>query len=253
MLTSPITRRIGAIEFSGNSTLWLPTNCFRFWWQVSVSAWIKTTQTFGGDDDPGFAGAGVIWGDLPGAAADVVPLALTGTKAAFFTGDPNSYSGNTLHSSTDVVGTGSYVHVAVTRNQITGEKKIYVNGDFEGASVGYLGALDALTDLGDLQIGGDYLHAYVGLLDDVQIYSGILSASEIGRALRRPGSTFLMSVVIANWTMPWINRASLITAETLPGFDKPTKRTMAWMQRRAVPSVMAKSPGLKRPWKGRVH
>lgn len=180
----------GAIEFYGYSTLWLPTNLFPVLaGSFTVSAWIKTTQTFGGDDDPGFAGAGVIWGDLPGAAADVVPLALTGTKAAFFTGDPNSYSGNTLHSSTDVVGTGSYVHVAVTRNQITGEKKIYVNGDFEGASVGYLGALDALTDLGDLQIGGDYLHAYVGLLDDVQIYSGILSASEIAALYDAPGST----------------------------------------------------------------
>ncbi|HNT15841.1 MAG TPA: LamG domain-containing protein [Verrucomicrobiota bacterium] len=179
-----------AAEFYGYSSLWLPTNLFPVLADsFTVSAWIKTTQVDGDDADSGNAGAGVVWADLPGTVADVVPLALTGSKAAFFTGDPLNLSDHTLHSSGDVVDTGEYVHVVVTRDHITGQKTIYVNGELDATGTGSAGSLDALTALGDLRLGGTFLHGYAGLLDDVQFYSGILNSIEVAWLHDHPGST----------------------------------------------------------------
>ena len=149
----------------------------------TVSAWIKTTNQVGNDLDAlgDNSGQSVIY--MNNNANGLIPLGITGSKAAFFTGTSSS---DTLHSAQSVT-TGSYVHVVVTRNAATGEKDIYVNGVLDASDTGAVGILDGGAD--NVSIGGTSGTAYTGEIDDVQIYAGVLSASEVAQLYQNPGTT----------------------------------------------------------------
>ena len=152
----------------------------------TVSLWINTTNIVGNDDDDpdNFTGASVIWLFNDHTQVDgVLPLALTGNKAAFYTGD-SSGNGNTLHS-TNNVATGNYVHIVVTRNQFTGEKKLYVNGVLDSSDFGSTDILNGNNYF--FSIGGVASAPYTGLLDDVQFYSGVLDSVEVSYLFNNPG------------------------------------------------------------------
>jgi Concanavalin A-like lectin/glucanases superfamily len=183
----------GAIEFFGESSL---TPCggsqqFDNWTNAlagsfTVSAWINTTNTSGNDSDflYDYDGQNVIYQN--NNANGINPLGITGTKAAFETGvAPGVYGGDTLHS-TNSVTTGSYVHVVVTRDQGSGLKQIYINGALDSWDYGVPGIL---TDADYDSIGGESSGPYIGDLDDVQIYSGVLDAYEIANLYTNPGTT----------------------------------------------------------------
>jgi hypothetical protein len=145
----------------------------------SVSLWLKTTQFSGSDTDSGLYGnAGIV----STFYQTVVPMVLTGSKLAFVT---DSSSQDTLHSAT-AVNTGGYVHVVVTRDQDTGEKKIYVNGALDASDVAETGVL---SDPNELEIGQNNGTGYNGEMDDLQIYSGVLSASDVSNLYNNPGTT----------------------------------------------------------------
>jgi Concanavalin A-like lectin/glucanases superfamily len=155
----------------------------------SVSVWIKTTQTHAADDDDAYRGAGIVWAYVDGGD-DLVPLSMTGNKAAFYTGSTNG-PGDTLHSVADV-NTGDYVHVVVTRDQQTGVKKIYINGVLDAAGLGSTDLLNEPTNLFDLNVGG-YPNGggvgYIGVLDDLQFYSGVLNPDEVAFIYHNRGAT----------------------------------------------------------------
>ena len=156
----------------------------------SVSAWVNTTTTVGSDGDnwDDFSGQSLIYvDDYNGHGTS--PIGFTGSKVAFFTGDSFGNQ-DTLHSISSVT-TGHYVHIVVTRDGADGEKKIYVNGmleatDSDSAEVltGNLGA----PGNGSESIGGTPNSPYTGLVDDVQIYSGILTSSDVTYLYQNPGS-----------------------------------------------------------------
>jgi hypothetical protein len=181
----------GAVLFHGASNF-NPSDTTRTNWDrtlagsFSMSAWVKTTAARGYDDDDAISGATIFWAynDHSGTN-DTIPLAITGSKAAFSTRD---HLGNTttLHS-TSSVNNGAYHLITVTRDSSSGQKRIYVDGNFEAMEVGTTDPLDGNDYY--LSIGGTYLSAYTGLLDDVQIYSGVLPASEIAALYGQPGST----------------------------------------------------------------
>ena len=194
----------GAVQFFGTSYLSpLPTDqaltnlnavlagSFTF------SAWVKTTVTNGTDGNNAYFGAVIFWAyNDHGNTNDTIPLAITGSKAAFTTRD-HLGNNNTLHSLTSV-NDGNYHLITVTRDQGTGEKKIYVDGNFETSEIGTTDPLNGNNY--NLTIGGFHYiiddtgtnySSYRGLLDDVQIYSGVLSGDDVAYLYANPGSNVL--------------------------------------------------------------
>jgi len=161
----------------------------------SVSCWIKTTQNnFGSDTATASQGAGIVSADTGMTTNDVLPMALTGDVIGFNIGGSSDV---TLNSS-GRVNDGVYHHVAVTRNQRTGQMTLYLDGVLDGFTCGSTNLLNAPQKLtiGALAAAanpdpndGSYHHGYDGELDDLQIYSGVLSAAEIANLHAHPGST----------------------------------------------------------------
>jgi len=154
----------------------------------SVSCWIKTTQNnFGWDQAPAYYGAGIVSADNGGLANDVIPLALTGSKIGFNTG--GDVEDVTLNSSASV-NDGLYHHIVVTRNQQTGQKIIYIDGVLDSFSSGTTNLLSdpqlltigALSDARNPDAASAYYYnGYDGELDDLQIYTGVLSSNEVAQ------------------------------------------------------------------------
>ena len=163
----------------------------------TFSAWVKTTVTNGVDYNNAFYGAVIFWAyNDAGDTNDTIPLSITGSKVAFTTRD---HLGNfdTLHSNSSV-NDGNYHLITVTRNQGTGEKKIYVDGNLETSAIGTTDPLNGNNY--EITLGGkSYIlevsstvtnySSYKGLLDDVQVYSGALSDAEVASLYANPGTT----------------------------------------------------------------
>jgi hypothetical protein len=195
-LTSDAVAGPGAAQFFGYSSLSAyytdPTPTYgdllvALSGSFSVSLWVNTTNLVGAnDEDNPFQGAIVIYAYNDDSQADgVVPVAITGSKVAFYTGDAAG-SGSTLHSISDVTNNNDhYIHVVVTRDQSTGQKIIYVNGALDATGAGSLDALHGDTNY--FSIGGVAGSSYSGLLDDVQFYSGVLSGADVAYLFHNPG------------------------------------------------------------------
>lgn len=142
----------------------------------SFSVWVRTTQENDVDSGNGYDGAGIIYSDIRGGHDDTIPLAITGNKAAFFTGI--TYEGNTLHSTTDI-NTDEFVHVVVTRELSSGDKAIYINGVLEATTTHGPGI--PLNERGELYVGGNFSDAdyFDGILDDLRVYNEVLSPSDV--------------------------------------------------------------------------
>jgi hypothetical protein len=160
----------------------------------TISAWVKTTVTNGADYNNAFYGAAIFWAyNDQGNTNDTIPLSITGSKVAFTTRD---HLGNfdTLHSLSSV-NDGTYHLITATRDQASGQKKIYVDGHFETSENGTTDPLNG--DYNNLTLGGyayctdgycTNFYAYNGLLDDVQVYTGVLSGSDVAYLYSHPGS-----------------------------------------------------------------
>jgi hypothetical protein len=190
----------GAVQFFGTSALYAYGQTLTNLNAVlagsfTVSAWVKTTVSNGADYNNAFYGATIFWAyNDQGNTNDTIPLSITGSKAAFTTRD---HLGNfdTLHSISSV-NDGNYHLITVTRDQASGEKKIYVDGNFETSEIGTTDPLNGNNY--NLTIGGwayctdgncTNFYAYNGLLDDVQIYTGVLSDAEVASLYANPGNT----------------------------------------------------------------
>lgn len=172
-----------ALAPAGAGYLYAPTNLVEaFAGSFSVSLWLKTSDVYGSDSGDVYSAAGIV-SAFSGPGDNVgMPMGLTGHKLAFYTGGDTD---DTLHSLADV-NTGDYVHVVVTRNQQTGEKKIYVNGMLDNAD---FGATNLLNESDEITIGQNNGATFNGELDEVQFYSGVLSASEVTQLYNNPGTT----------------------------------------------------------------
>lgn len=151
----------------------------------SVSLWLQTSTTVGndGDDMSDYTGQAIAFMDDNGVGT--IPVAITGSKVALYTGDPDGNQ-DTLHSQTSVT-TGSYVHVVVTRDASNGEKDIYVNGVLDATDYASTEMLMPNFN-GFATIGGWSGTPYTGLVDDVQFYSGILRSNDISFLYNNPGN-----------------------------------------------------------------
>jgi hypothetical protein len=180
----------GAVQFYGTSSLTPDAQVLSNLNAVlagsfTFSTWVNTTASTGNDYDNAYFGATIFWAfNDQNATNDAIPLAITGSKAAFTTRD---HLGNftTLHS-TSSVNDGNYHLITVTRNQASGEKRIYVDGHFEASEIGTTDPLNGNNYY--LSVGGTTESSYTGLLDDLQIYSGVLSDAEVASLYASPGT-----------------------------------------------------------------
>ncbi len=173
----------GAVQFINGSWFSLPdTMISNIAGSYSISLWVNTTQTYGDDTDDGFAGAGIVYENNSGSANNTIPMALNGSKLGFFTGNPDL----TLHS-TNSINSGNWTHIVVTRDQPTGQKLIYINGVLDSEGVGSTNLLNASTEL-LLGENPAFEAGFVGIMDDVQFYVGVLSASNVAFLYAHPGT-----------------------------------------------------------------
>lgn len=149
----------------------------------SIALWMKSSDVFANDDDDADQGEGLVAGNFGGGGAEnVIPMSMTGSKLAFLTGGSTS---DTLHSAASI-NTGHYVHLVVTRDQLSGEKKIYVNGVLDASD---FATTDVLNGPTEMDIGEVSFHGFNGLLDDIQVYAGVLSATDVSFLYTNVGMT----------------------------------------------------------------
>jgi hypothetical protein len=190
----------GSISFDGGSYLTAPATLLPVLaTNFTISLWLNTTQDNGDPDDYAFTGAGIISADVPGLANDLVPVALTGGQVAFNTGDTADGYDDTINSYA-TVNDGAWHHVVVSRNQITGEKDIYIDGVLDTSDFNTTALLNApmLLTIGAIADASNPdpsspddtgYNGYQGLLDDVQIYSRVLNSDEVSFLYNNPGAT----------------------------------------------------------------
>lgn len=142
--------------------------------EFTIAFWMRT-------DTPGhesgttpqwWQGSGLVDGEVGGAAGDF-GVTLRGTNVAFGVGQPDT----TIFSSTGMAD-GQWRHVAVTRNSVTGEMGLFVNGKSDAYTTGPTGSKTSppALHLGSLQTGINY---FSGQLDEVRIYDRVLEPGEI--------------------------------------------------------------------------
>ena len=181
-LTNDAAAGIYAVGYTGTGWQNPPTNLVAtLAGSFTVALWAKTTDEPGSDGDAADWGAGL----LSANSDQVIPMAQTGSKLAFLTGGANP---DTLHSATSI-NTGEYVHLVVTRDQNSGQKRIYVNGVLDASDFGSPGVLTSSEDP-SLYLGenSSFSGGFLGEMDDVQVYSGVLSDAEVAYLFSHPGT-----------------------------------------------------------------
>jgi hypothetical protein len=169
----------------GGSGWFTPPDSLRnlFAGSFSVSLWLKTTNVHGYNNDSLYAAAGIVSDLGSDYSQSAMPMGQTGSKLAFYTGGSSQ---NILYSQANI-NTGQYVHLVTTRDQQTGEKRIYINGVLDSS-------VHAVTDLltsssnGDLTIGYNNGNVFTGKMDEIEFYSGVLSSNEVAFLHGHPGT-----------------------------------------------------------------
>ena len=179
----------------------------------TLSFWINTTQTYGNDGEPAYQGAGLVAADIPGQFNDIIPAALDGGQIGFNTG---GVVDDTLNSQTDI-NDGNYHHIVVTRDQATGEKQIYVDGNLDNddsATTNWLSyprivAVGCQIDASQSDpSSAATANFFQGWLDDIQIYNRVLNPFEIAMLYNNPGQTVGVppdfNAALNTTNLPWI-------------------------------------------------
>lgn len=149
---------------------WSPNTSF------TISFWMKTTQT-GGAGTKWTSGAGLVDGDVAGAASDF-GISLVGNKVAFGCGKgvADSVAEKNLIS-TAIVNNGQWHHIAATRRS-DGAMELFVDGNSQATGSGPTQNRFSpeLLRFGCLLSGSNY---YNGALDDVRIFAYALHSSQV--------------------------------------------------------------------------
>ena len=149
----------------------------------TISFFVKTTQTSPTGTDGWWLGNGLVDGECPGYTNDY-GISYLNSKVAFGVG--NSSYATTLQS-VSTINSGNWVHVACTRDSVSGQMKIYINGTLETTGTGPTGTNNApsVLHIGNLQTNLNYFN---GAIDQLKIYNNVLAADSI-RALANEGAT----------------------------------------------------------------
>jgi len=159
-------------------------------YNFTIEYWMRTSQT-GGTGTQWWNGAGIVDAETPGIANDF-GTSLTGSKLAFGTGGDV-----TIFSNSDV-NTGQWVHVAATRNQPTGEMKLYINGVLEASTLASTAGLYSpwAIAIGRMLTSASY---YNGDLDEVRIWNNVRTQCEVQSYMNCEISSTTFTNLVANF------------------------------------------------------
>ena len=139
---------------------------------ASLAFWIKTTQT---GNDTGWQAPGVTGVELGGGADDIFWGWLdAGGRIGI------SVANDFSTKSTVTINDGTWRHVVLTRDHIAGTYKIYIDGNLNTSGAltgGIIGT--PFSSIGRIDDTGGSPEYLDGQLDEVRIYSQVLSDSEV--------------------------------------------------------------------------
>jgi hypothetical protein len=152
---------------------------------------------------------------VAGAAGDF-GVALVGNKIGFGIGNPD-----TTLQSVRAINTGTWRHVVVTRDSMSGQMRIYIDGTLDATLVGPTGAKTAppAMRIGALQTGINFLLAAIS---DVAMYDRSLAAEEVATLYSAATGLFydVMLTVAplgSGFTLNWPGNGHLLEATNLNG------------------------------------
>jgi len=169
----------------------------------TIGFWIKTSAT--GGNGQWFNGIGLVDGEVPGVADDF-GVSLTGNSAAFGVGNPD-----TTIATPDAINDGNWHHVAATRDSVSGQMSLYLDGSLEATGPGPPRTRTAPPGLriGSIQAGvtGGFLP---GTIDDVQLFDRVFSSSEVPTLMNHSPALMLVSdtTILAGRTLLVTNIAT---------------------------------------------
>jgi len=137
----------------------------------TLTAWIKTDAI--PPAGPQWTdGHGILDGSVAGVTNDI-GISLIGSKLAFGVGDPD-----TTILSTTSINDGSWHHIAVQRDNLTGKLRLFIDGLLEAEASGPIGArvTGAPLTLGSLTSGLGIVDACI---DDLRIFNSLLDATSL--------------------------------------------------------------------------
>ena len=155
----------------------------------SIEFWFKSTQSFSGPDfgqphcSQWWQGAGMVDADTGGAANDF-GVSLCDGKVIAGTGTPE-----VSVASSGTYNNGAWHHVVFTRTQSSGAMILYVDGASVGTTTGTTAALTSTANItfGRMNPGGQ---PYAGTLDEVAVYTTVLSPATIAAHYNSGALTF---------------------------------------------------------------
>ncbi len=158
----------GGVEFNGVNYLEVAGLSSQLSGTASLSFWVKTTQ-FGASSS--WTSPGVTGVEQGGGGNDIFWGWINST------GKMALNKGNTLGAqSTSSINDGTWRHIVLTRNESTGETKIYVDGVLESTRNSETGLVTtAFSSLGRMQNAKNLS----GALDEVKIFAPVLSNAQV--------------------------------------------------------------------------
>lgn len=145
----------------------------------TIAFWLRTTDT--GGTGQWWAGKGLVDGEVSGTVDDF-GVSLVGNKIGLGVGNPD-----TTITTAVAVNNGQWHHIAATRDAVSGQMAIYVDGTVQASGAGPVGTKSSppALRLGSIQAGysGGFLN---GTIDDVQIFNRVFAAGEIPSLMNHP-------------------------------------------------------------------
>lgn len=141
---------------------------------ASLTFWINTSQV---GNDLGWMAPGVTGVEQSGGADDIFWGWLDGSgQIGISVGDDFAAD----QKSTTAVNDGTWHHVALTRDAVSGNTKVYVDGILETSGNSGTGTIGTpFTSLGRIEDTGGTPEHLDGLLDEVRVFDQILTDSDV--------------------------------------------------------------------------
>jgi hypothetical protein len=134
---------------------------------MTIEFWVKTTQT-GGVGGGWFDGRGLVDGEVTGFNQNDFGTSLRGNFFSFGVG--NITGAQTTIQSTTPINNGEWHYCVATRDHVTGQIRVYVDGSREAFGTAPLGTKDTpeFLRIGSIQTG---INHFAGQLDDVKLHN----------------------------------------------------------------------------------
>jgi len=171
----------------------------------TISGWMRTNQ-FAPDGPQWYHGMGLIDAVATGIRNDF-GLGLLGDRAAFGVNGPGF--GDVTIRSASAVNDGYWHHLAATRDSISGEISLYVDGIRQAAAVGAAGTLNGPYRMlvGSVNLlSGKYFR---GFIDDIRVFSRALSPEEIFLLTKKDFAPVTPKKGVGNKTLYKINNLNV--------------------------------------------